>query len=94
MKTRLLALWDNWLDKDHGWLNARLMTMIGMLVSSAVVVIYAYRETLTAEIFLIYLAYAGGSASFFKHVDNRTAIREMEISSDIKSKNSSKQKSL
>lgn len=79
MKGRIAALWDNWLDKDHGWLNARLMSMIGMVVSSLVIITFSVRETLTPELFLIYLAYAGGSASFFKHVDNRTAVKELEI---------------
>lgn len=80
----LHKLWDDWTDKDHGWLNARLMSMIGMLVSSLVVLILTTRGTLTIEIFLTYLAYAGGTASYFKRVDNQTARREIELDAEVK----------
>jgi hypothetical protein len=79
MKQRLFALWDAWISRDAGWINTRLMSMIGMIVSSIVVLVFTYKNTLTADIFLIFLAYAGGSASYFKHVDNRTAVKELEI---------------
>lgn len=83
MRVRLTKLWDEWTDKDHGWLNARLMSMLGMLVSSVVVIVFTWRGTLGLDIFLAYLAYAGGTASYFKRVDNQTARRELELGAEV-----------
>ena len=83
MKAGLAKLWNEWTSKEHGYLNARLMSMIGMLCGSVVVVVMAMRDKLAFEIFLTYLAYAGGTSSYFKRQDNITARRESELDADI-----------
>lgn len=84
MKAGLAKLWNDWTSKDHGYLNARLMSMIGMLCGSVVVLALSWRGTLGFDIFLTYLAYAGGTSSYFKRQDNITARRESELDADIK----------